>query len=119
MSGLAELADEPFCYVTTGGRVAGRAHTIGIWLGVDGSTLYMLSGGKRRSDWVKNLIAEPVVNVRIGLHEFEGEARIVDDGLENSQARQLLLEKYGPTYAGDLSAWGKTALPVAVDLMVV
>ena len=31
-------------------------------------------------------------------------------------ARRLLLEKYEPAYSGDLSEWGRTALPVAVDL---
>jgi len=41
---------------------------------------------------------------------------VVEDGEEDALARRLLLEKYEPTYSGDLSEWGRTALPVAVEL---
>lgn len=115
---LEALASEAFCYVTTTGRVSGRSHTIEIWFGLSGSTLYMLSGNgpRRRSDWVKNLMKTPVVSVRIGEREFSGRARVVTEPDEDALARRLLLEKYEPTYSGDLSDWGRTALPVAVDL---
>jgi len=113
---LGVLAEEPFCYFTTAGRVTGRPHTIEIWFAIGGRTLYMLSGGGDRSDWVKNLIRTPETTVRIGPAEFSGQARVVDDGAEDALARRLLLEKYEPTYSGDLSDWGQTALPVAVDL---
>jgi deazaflavin-dependent oxidoreductase (nitroreductase family) len=76
----------------------------------------MLSGGGERSDWVKNLIREPKVTVRLGERSFRGRARIVDGGEEDARARRLLLEKYSAGYSGDLSDWGRTALPVAVDL---
>jgi hypothetical protein len=35
---------------------------------------------------------------------------------EDTTARKLLLEKYSPTYSGDLTEWSETALVVAVDL---
>jgi deazaflavin-dependent oxidoreductase (nitroreductase family) len=115
---LASLAGEAFCYLTTTGRVSGRAHTIEIWFGLNGSTLYMLSGDgpRERSDWVKNLMKTPKVRVRIGEHEFAGVARVLDGGDEDRLARRLLLEKYEPTYSGDLTDWGRTGMPVAVDL---
>jgi deazaflavin-dependent oxidoreductase (nitroreductase family) len=117
---LSLLAGEAFCYVTTTGRVSGRPHTIEIWFGLNGSTLYLLSGNgpRERSDWVKNLMKTPVVGVRIGDREFKGTGRVVSDSDEDTLARRLLLEKYKPTYSGDLSEWGRTALPVAVDLIV-
>jgi deazaflavin-dependent oxidoreductase (nitroreductase family) len=112
------LAGEAFCYLTTTGRVSGRPHTIEIWFGLDGSTLYMLSGNGplRRSDWVKNLMRNPAVSVRIGDRKFQGTARVVEEPGEDALARRLLLAKYEPTYSGDLTEWGRTALPVAVDL---
>lgn len=110
------LADESYCYLTTTGRVSGEPREIEIWFGLDGDTLYMLSGGGDRSDWVKNLIREPEVRVRLADRSFRGRARIVGDGEEDGRARRLLLEKYSPGYGGDLSDWGETALPVAVDL---
>jgi deazaflavin-dependent oxidoreductase (nitroreductase family) len=56
----------PFCYLTTTGRVSGRPHTIEIWFALRDRTLYLLSGGRDRSDWVRNLLAHPEVTVRIG-----------------------------------------------------
>jgi deazaflavin-dependent oxidoreductase (nitroreductase family) len=109
------LADEPFCYLTTKGRVSGEPREIEIWFGLDGSTLYMLSGGRDRSNWVRNLIATSAVTLRIGDRTFAGRARIVEDPDEDARARELLLAKYSPGYGGDLSGWGRTALPVAVD----
>lgn len=78
----------------------------------------MLSGNgpRQRADWVLNLVKTPAVNVRVGEREFMGIGRVVDDAEEDAVARRLLLEKYEPAYSGDLSEWGRTALPVAVDL---
>jgi deazaflavin-dependent oxidoreductase (nitroreductase family) len=110
------LARQQYCYLTTTGRKSGRPHEIEIWFGLDGRTLYMLSGGGRSSDWVRNLIAEPHVTVRIGRKTLDGTARVVKKAREDTLARRLLLDKYTPSYSGDLSDWGKTALPIAVDL---
>ena len=111
------LADEEFCYLTTTGRVTGRPHEIEIWfaLGDSGSTLYLLSGGRDRSDWVKNLRRNPEVIVRIGRECFGGRARIVEDEEEDELARHLLVEKYERN-PGSLANWRRTALPVAVDI---
>jgi hypothetical protein len=78
----------------------------------------MLSGGRERSDWVRNIATHPGVTVRIGTTEFDGRGRVVTDGEEDALARRLLLEKYAPTYSGDLDDWGRTALPVAIDLRI-
>jgi deazaflavin-dependent oxidoreductase (nitroreductase family) len=113
---MESLASEAFCYITTTGRVTGRPHEIEIWFGMNGTTIYMLSGGGQRSDWVRNIVKTPQVSVRIGVREFVGSGRIVSEPAEDALARRLLLEKYSPTYAGDLTDWGQTALPVAIDL---
>jgi hypothetical protein len=97
--------------------VTGRPHTIEIWFGIAGSTLYMLAGAGERSDWVRNLQSAPAVSVRIGDRYFTGAAHVVDAGSEeDALARRLLLDKYVPRYAGNLDRWGRTALPVGVDL---
>jgi deazaflavin-dependent oxidoreductase (nitroreductase family) len=116
MSDLCALASEDFCYLTTTGRVTGRPHTIEIWFAIEGHTLYMLSGGGDRSDWVKNLKRTPDVTVRIAGARFEGRARIVEDDREDGLARRLLVEKYEQN-PGSLSNWRRTALPAAVDLV--
>jgi deazaflavin-dependent oxidoreductase (nitroreductase family) len=113
---LDDVANETFCYLTTQGRVTGEPHEIEIWFAARASTIYLLSGGGSSSDWVKNVAAHPNVRVRVGATELEGRARVAGDPDEEAWARQALFEKYDPTYAGDLTKWSETALPVAIDI---
>jgi deazaflavin-dependent oxidoreductase (nitroreductase family) len=113
----APYAGEQYCYLTTTGRVTGRPHTIEIWFAIEGGTLYMLSGGRDRSDWVRNLRKTPEVSVRIGAGVFPGRARVVEDGSEDERARRLVHDKYAPGYGGDLAGWRRSSLPIAVDLV--
>jgi deazaflavin-dependent oxidoreductase (nitroreductase family) len=116
---LPQLAGEEYCYITTTGRVSGHPHEIEIWFGLDGNSLYLLSGGMDRSDWVRNLLRNPSVIVRIANHTFQATARIVTDKKEETMARYLLAEKYQEWEQGKrLSEWARTALPVAIDLVV-
>jgi deazaflavin-dependent oxidoreductase (nitroreductase family) len=116
VSDLASLASEQFSYLTTRGRRTGSAHEIEIWFALADTTVYMLHGSGMSSDSVRNLLAEPRVTVRIADRTFDATARVVSVPDENQTARRLLLRKYEPAYSGDLSNWGRTALPVAVDL---
>ena len=115
----ADWEHESFCYVTTRGRNTGRPHTIEIWFGAAGRTLYLLSGGGDRSDWVRNLRAEPSVSVRIGRGEepMEATARVVEGTEEDAVARRVLAGKYqGWTEGAPMSTWARTSLAVALDL---
>jgi deazaflavin-dependent oxidoreductase (nitroreductase family) len=114
----ADLAGHDYCYLTTTGRTSGQPREIEIWFGLSpqAGVLYMLSGGRERSDWVKNLQREPRVSVRVGGETSDGRARVVADPDEDALARRLLFEKYSPRYSGDLERWRGEALPVAVDL---
>jgi deazaflavin-dependent oxidoreductase (nitroreductase family) len=112
---LPGLAREDFCYLTTIGRVTGKPHTIEIWFGLNGRTLYMLSGGRDSSDWVKNIRRRPQVTVRIGEVSFGGFGRVVEDPEEDTLARRLLVDKYR-SGSRDLTKWGRIALPMAVDV---
>lgn len=117
------MADDDYCYLTTTGRRTGRPHRIEIWYVAEGDTLYLLAGGGRGSDWVRNLEAEPAVSVELGAETRTGTARILEGGAggegdaeEERRARTLVFEKYAPRDADDLNAWREAALPVAIDL---
>jgi deazaflavin-dependent oxidoreductase (nitroreductase family) len=111
------LAGEAYCYLITTGRVTGNPHEIEIWFGLVGNTCYLLSGGMDRSDWVRNLLKNPSVTVRIGKLTFRAAARIVKDEAEAMTARNLLADKYNERETdGSLSEWARTALPVALDI---
>ena len=113
----AFLAREDYCYVTSTGRVSGKPHEIEIWFGMRGNTIYLLSGGGDKSDWVKNMRANPQVKVRIEKHNFTGQARFVLEAEEEAQARRVLAAKYQGWREGrKLSEWARIALPVAIEL---
>lgn len=117
---LSQLAKEEYCYLTTTGRVSGRPHEIEIWFGSKGVRIYLLSGGGTQSDWVRNLLKDPAVKVRIAKHHFHGIASLLKDEQEELSARYLLAEKYQEWETGrTLSEWARTALPVAIDLSLV
>jgi deazaflavin-dependent oxidoreductase (nitroreductase family) len=114
---LDGFSGESFCYVTTTGRRSGRAHEIEIWFGARGSTLYLLSGGGDRSDWLRNMLANPAVSVRIDGRTWQAKGRVVTDPDEDAAARRLLAGKYQRWQEGQtLSRWARTALPVALDV---
>ena len=114
---LAGLKDEEFCYLTTTGRVTGKPHEIEIWFGLNETTLYLLSGGMDKSDWVKNLLKDPAVSVKLAKQTFTGTARLVKDEKEETMARYLLADKHQEWEDGKtLSEWARTALVVGIDI---
>ena len=114
---LSQFANEQYCYLTTRGRNTGKPHEIEIWFGINGNSIYLLSGGGHKSDWVKNLLKDPNVTVRIAKQTFQATARLVADKDEEMMARVMLADKYKEREAdGSLSEWAKTALVVRVDI---
>ncbi len=112
-----KISDEDYCYLTTTGRVSGNPHEIEIWFGMKNNSLYLLSGGGNKSDWVKNLFKNPSVTIRIAKHIFTGTARSLRDQGEDIMARHIVAGKYQEWSEGKtLSDWARTALVVAIDL---
>ena len=110
-----EWTSEDFCYLTTIGRRTGRPHELEIWFGLEGETFYLLAGGGRRSDWVRNLERTPAVTLRVAGTSFEAAARVVTEGAEDARVRRLLAGKYQDWHEGQpLSTWAQTALPIAI-----
>lgn len=114
---LQSLSGEEFCYLTTTGRVTGNPHEIEIWFGIQNNSIYMMSGGGTKSDWVKNLLKNPNVSVRIARQTFVGTARLVKDEQEEVIVRQMIADKYNEREAdGSLDEWARIALVVAIDV---
>jgi deazaflavin-dependent oxidoreductase (nitroreductase family) len=112
---LEQSAGEPFAYLTTVGRRTGRPHRIEIWFAVENGSLYLLSGGRDRSHWVRNLQANPRVTVELGGETRAGIARAIGaNTAEDRRARELLVEKYRSA-DDDLAEWGRASLPVAIE----
>jgi len=113
---LQILAEEDFCYLTTTGRISGRPHTIEIWFALHEQTLYLLSGGRDKSDWVKNALQTPTVQTKISSTILNGTARLITGTEEDALARRIVFEKYFPRSSDDLVDWSHTSLPIAIDI---
>jgi len=113
---LIENAAAAVCHLQTTGRTSGRPRTIEIWFATDGERIYLLAGGRERAHWVRNLVKEPRVRVRLGGQTFAALARVIDDPGRETLARQLLAAKYqGWTPGAALSSWAATSLPVEIE----
>jgi deazaflavin-dependent oxidoreductase (nitroreductase family) len=113
-----ELARRNVLYLTTTGRVSGKPHEIEIWFATHGETIYILSGGRDRADWVKNIAKHPAVQVRFDNQVFTGSGRIVGaEEPEDRLAREALVTKYYGWREGQpINNWGRESLPVAIRL---
>jgi len=111
------IATEPYCYLTTRGRVSGEPREIEIWFALEQGVLFLMAGGRERSHWVRNLQREPAVSVRIRGVTYAARARVVAPGTpEDARPRVLLHDKYQPTYDKSLRTWADTSLPVAIEV---
>ena len=106
-------AHESFCYVTTTGRRTGRPHEIEIWFVLVDGTFYLMSGGGDRSDWVRNLTADPKVTLSVAGAEMPAAATVVEG--DDGHIRRAMAAKYQGWRDGQpLSEWAQTALVVAL-----
>ncbi|HZP46243.1 MAG TPA: nitroreductase/quinone reductase family protein [Candidatus Binataceae bacterium] len=106
---IEKLADTPFLYLTTIGRVSGRPHEIEIWFVLHGSCFYLLAETGEAAGWVKNIRRNPNVRVRVGDQQADGLARVLDRSADRrlwSEVTALAEQKYG---------WGD-GLPVEITV---
>jgi deazaflavin-dependent oxidoreductase (nitroreductase family) len=116
---LAPYADVECCDITTTGRRTALPRQTEIWFGVDGSTMYLISGNGETADWFRNLRADPALDVRIGDEVRRGVARVVTDPAERRRVGELMGAKY--VWGGDASigltyaAWCSDVPAVAIE----
>ena len=87
-----------FLYLTTTGRRTGLPREIEIWFTERDGLFYVIAEHRERANWVRNILADSHVHVRLGDSRFAGTARLVDDEREPDLARavkKLSDAKYG------------------------
>ena len=115
-----EYTDDDYCYLLTIGRNTGLKRETEIWfaLGPGGASrrLYVMAGSGENAYWVKNLRVNPLLRIRMRETEIPSQVFDIEDEVEAELARDLLVAKYQPGYAKDLSDWKRTALPLAFEV---
>jgi deazaflavin-dependent oxidoreductase (nitroreductase family) len=83
------VTEPKYLYLTTRGRKSGRPREIEIWFTRYEGRYYLVAEHRERANWVRNLIAQPHVQVRVGEIHFPGRARVVDARKEPALAREI------------------------------
>jgi deazaflavin-dependent oxidoreductase (nitroreductase family) len=105
------------CYLTTLGRRSRRPHRIEIWFTALEGSLYLVSGGGAKSDWVQNLLLTSTAKVELGGSELAVAARLpLPPSTERDQAIERLHAKYVEQVTSTVEDWHRGAFMVALDL---
>lgn len=117
LNALALAAGDDHCILTTYDRDSGMAHDVQMRFALRGGRMYLLSDEGGDAQWVRNLLRNPEVSVRVGSETVAGMARAIADGSEAEVTRHLLAAKYEGWRDGQpLGDWASKALPVVIDL---
>ena len=76
-----------YLYLTTTGRRTGRPREIEIWFTWDADRYYLVSELRQRAQWVRNVLAEPCVQWRVGTTTLVGCARVLGESADRDRAR--------------------------------
>jgi deazaflavin-dependent oxidoreductase (nitroreductase family) len=101
------VRDLPYLYLTTTGRKTGLPREIEIWFIVHRGSFYIFAEGFHKADWVKNIVRNSNVQVRVGGRALDATAEVLDrtrDAGAWNTVQDLARAKYG---------WGD-GLPVRI-----
>ena len=93
-----KTGETEFLYLTTTGRRSGQPRRIEIWFTERDGRYYVIAEHLRETHWVQNLLADPLVQVRVADQEFAARGRVVDADVEpdaHAAAQELSEKKYG------------------------
>jgi deazaflavin-dependent oxidoreductase (nitroreductase family) len=87
-----------YLYLTTIGRKTGLPREIEIWFVERAGLLYVLTEDRHRSQWFRNVMANPTVTVKIAGRKWTAKGRVVDPHADEALYREiqdLSRQKYG------------------------
>jgi hypothetical protein len=85
------LEETPYLNLTTKGRKTGLKHDVELWFAFEDGKLYFLA--HESSQWWKNIVKTPRVEVEVSEIQFEGMGRVVPEKL--NQVFEFFRVKYG------------------------
>ncbi len=98
MPGRKKSNEPQYLYLTTTGRKTGLPRQIEIWFVSFGGKYYVLAEQRRAAQWVKNILRNSRVRVRVGNRVFDATARVLDEERDRAtweRVQRLAREKYG------------------------
>ena len=95
----------------TTGRKSGRPRRNPVGNGLDGDTFWIVAEHGRKADFVRNILANPRVRVRVNGRWRTGTGRVLDD--DDARARQRSLPKVNAAF---VRMMGTDLTTVRIDL---
>jgi deazaflavin-dependent oxidoreductase (nitroreductase family) len=92
--GLGSLVGKIILLLTTTGRKSGKKRVTPLqYEEIDG--LYYLGAARGlKADWVRNIQADPQVEIRVGAKRFQGCAEVVNDPVKFADFMEVRLERH-------------------------
>ena len=92
--GLGPLVGRIILLLTTTGRKSGKKRVTPLQYEKIGGDYYVGAARGLKADWVRNLQANPQVEVRVGAKRFEGTAEVVTDVSKFADFMEVRLERH-------------------------
>src|SRR5262245_38724421 len=90
--------DGQYVYLTTTGRKSGLPREIEIWFVTHERCVYILAEHGHKANWVRNILKNPSVTIRLGRQRWSATARVLDPDKDSelyTKVRELERVKYG------------------------
>ena len=85
------IAPKAFALLETKGRRTGVLRYTAVGNGLDGSVFWLVAEHGQRCDYVKNLVADPNIRVKVRRRWYNGTATVLTD--DDALARRQLLDQ--------------------------
>jgi deazaflavin-dependent oxidoreductase (nitroreductase family) len=92
--GLGLFVGKIILLLTTTGRKSGLKRVTPLQYEMIGDDYYVGAARGVKADWVRNLRADPIVEVRVGAKHFSASAEIVDDSCRFADFLEVRLERH-------------------------
>lgn len=92
--GLGPLVGKFILLLTTTGRKSGRKRVTPLQYERIGNDYYVGAARGMKADWVRNIRANPIVEVHVGARRFSANAEIVNDPCRFADFLQVRLERH-------------------------
>ena len=115
--GLGPLIGRLILLLTTTGRVSGKPRVTPLQYELIGDTIVVGAARGLSSDWVRNLLAYPEVDVRVKSRRFEARAEVIRDPGEIADFLEVRLERRPRMMAAMLKADGIPPQPSRAQLL--
>jgi deazaflavin-dependent oxidoreductase (nitroreductase family) len=94
---LAALKKDKEIELTVTGRKSGKPLPRPVWFVLRGTELLLLPVTGTDSQWYKNVLRDPRVEIRAGKHSFAGKLHPITEKKHIEEVIELFKSKYGPS----------------------